>query len=236
MLVSEFITTVQREASETQDDTGYNALCLSWLQDAIVEFASETTWKHFQGSQLMSTIPNQRLYDLMLNHLDIRSITSGDGVKRIDYLPLERIRSRGLNIFQTGPPQLFYFEDLLNENIDSPEDMVVRIGFYPVPVSVEDYQIFTELVPANLSLDSILPVTRDIIPSLKHKVRYYIAMDDDDADRATINLQLYQNAVNLLKDKEHTVGDDHRVLAETDIPSTRRRLARLDPNHFSNNA
>jgi len=234
MLVSEFLTTIQREASEVQDDTGYNALCLSWLQDAIIEFASETTWKHFQGSQLMSTLPNQRVYDLMLNHLDIAAITSADGLKRITYLSKERLRVRNVNLFQTGLPRYFYFEDLLNENIDSPEDMVVRIGLYPIPIAVEDYQIFTELVPAKLSTTSILPVTQNLIPCLKHKVRYYLAMDNEDADAATIHIQLYQNAVERLKMKEHSIRNDRRVLSETDIPSRRTRLVRLDPDHFSN--
>ncbi len=234
MLVSEFITTIQRDASETQDDASYNALCLSWLQETIIEFANETTWKHFQGSQLMSTIGNQRVYDLMLNHLDIRSIVSGDGLKEITYLPLERLRSRRMNIFQTGPPRFFYFEDLLNENIDSPEDVVVRIGMYPVPTEVEDFQIFTELVPSNLSDSSILPVTQNLIPALKHKMRYYLAMDDEDADAATIHLQLYQNSIGLLKQKEHTIRGDYRVLADNDVPTYRGRLVRLDPSHFNN--
>jgi hypothetical protein len=234
MLVSEFIRTIQRDASETQDDTGYNNLCLSWLQDAITELANETTWKHFQASQLMSTIPNERIYDLMLNHLDIRAIISGDGNKRIQYMSLNILRARRLNLFQTGTPKYFYFEDVLNENVDSPTDVVIRIGMYPVPTVVEDYQIFTELTPASLSTSSILPVTNNLIPCLKHKMRYYIAMDDEDGDAATIHLQLYQNAVNLLKQKEHTIQSANLVLVDNDIPSYRGRFAQFDPDHFHN--
>lgn len=236
MLVSEFLTTIQRDASETQDDTGYNNLCLSWLQEALTEFGNSTNWKHFQRVTPIDTVVGQRLYELPVDHLDIRAWVTEDNSSRLDYMPLRRIKERRQNIFLSGTPRLWYFEDLVEDSTTPTpfDDMVIRVGVWPVPTSVISYQVFTQVAPDKLNITSILPVTSNIIPLLKHKLRYHMAMDDKDADEATIHLQLYANALSDMKEREHTVIDNYRVLAENDVPRYRGRYARLDPSHFRN--
>jgi hypothetical protein len=236
MLVSEFLTTIQRDASETQDDTGYNALCLSWLQEALTEFGNATNWKHFQRITIVTSIIGTRVYELPIDHLDIRAWLTSDNSQRLEYMPLERIKARYTNIFQSGSPRFFYFEDLVADTTTPIpfDEMVLRVGMWPVPSAIVAYSVFTQVAPDKLTTTQVLPVTSNIIPLLKHKMRYLMAMDDEDADAAGIHLQLYQNSLNDMKEREHTVIDHYRCLSDNDVPNYRGQLVRFDPSRFNN--
>lgn len=234
MLVSDLIKILQRESSETQDDTGYNNLVLSWVQDAITEFGNLTDWKYFQSVIPITTVIGTRVYSLPVEHRDIRALLFPVGrLGSIDYMDLWRLKERSIDILESGVPRFWYFEDVINDPAPT-NNKLLRIGLWPVPNSVIVLSAHTQLDPSQLLLTDILPVQNNILPAIKHKVRFYSAMDDNDSDRAIIHAQNFENEINRLRAKEHTVRDNLRVLSVTDIPVRRPRLVQLDPDHFRN--
>lgn len=234
MLVSDLIKVLQREASETQDDTGYNNLVLSWVQDAITEFGNLTEWKYFQRVTPVTTVIGQRIYGLPVDHRDIRALLFPTGrLGSVDYFPLWRLKERSIDINETGTPRHWYFEDLINDPTPT-NDKVLRIGLWPVPNAIINLSAHTQIDPAQIQLTDIVPIPNGTIPAIKHKVRFYSAMDEKDSDAAIIHAQNFENEISRLLAREHKIADDVRTFSVTDIPVSRPRLVGLDPDHFRN--
>lgn len=236
MLVSELIISLQREASETQNDTGFNALYLSWVQDALNDFANETDWRFFQSVNPFNTIASTAIYNLPATHKDVRSIVGpSPTIRKLDYMAIQDLQARQIDILQTGTPSHYYYVKGLYLSADSPYDSLgLQIGLWPIPVAVESFTAYTMVSPNQLAVDDVVPVFDNHITTLKHRVRYYIAADEKDTDLMQIHNQAFQQELQRIARNERTKRDNNRRMQVTDIEGRSRKFVQLDPNHFHN--
>lgn len=234
MLVSEFITTLQREASEAQDDTGFNNLVLSWVKDAITEFCNETEWKYFQNTSILTTTATVRTYALPLYANDIRGIEYPNNGGKLDYVPFASLQGSNSSIIgTTGRPTHWYLEGIDDDQVVLTEKSI-QIGLFPVPNSTINFVVFQENDPSALLLTDLMPVTNQAILALKHRVRYYFAMNDKDAASARMHDRLYEKEKENLQYKEHKKTDSRMQMKENDVSRRSRGRFWRDPNHFHN--
>lgn len=235
MLISELRRQLQREASETEQDDGYNLLVLSWIQDALYDFGNETDFRYFNSETPITTVIGDSTYSLPATHQDIRAIQGvSPGQRKLEYLPQEKILQRQLDLTQTGIPTYYYYKRGLYDSMAPVDMLTFEIGLWPVPVAIESLVVYTMVSPPTLVDDSIVPVVDSHIPCLKHRVRYYIALDDKDTEIAMVHDAAFRQELNRLGRKERAKRDNHRRLGVTDIPERTKRYAQLDPSHFHN--
>lgn len=234
MLISDLITTLQREASETQDDDAYTALVLSWVQDAVNDIGEATDWKFFQATTPVNTIIGTHTYQLPASHKDIRFVEGGNG-RRLEYFAPERLMDRAINLSLPGTPDAYFYANGQTDIASSAYDSVAfQVRLWPVPTAVETLTFYTQVSPRQLALTDMVPVTDDMITLVKHRVRYYILFDDKDYDGADRADKDYMRALDRKISKNAAQRDRYIRLAVTDVPSRQRRFARNDPNHFRN--
>jgi hypothetical protein len=231
MTVNELAIEMLRAQNEAQDDTDFILTVEQWIRDALDELALYTDWRAFQTSDTITTIISQRVYTLAINVRDIRFIRDPVSDIKVSYETKARLVDLGLDLEKPGRPDFYYPESV---SVSAP-NVKYTIGFQPIPNAVYNFDVGYNIVPQRLLSMDTIPIQNEMILPLKNLTRSMMAFDDTDYDLADRLYARFVDQTDKLMRRENSKADDNPRLQQRDIPSRGRdrRLAHLDPNHFS---
>jgi hypothetical protein len=202
-----------------------------WTRDALDELAIETNWRAFVTNTTLVTAAGTRVYVLPINVRDVEYIHEPVSRTWINYDTKQNLVNKGLDMQQSGRPEFFYYED----TTITPPDVKYEIGLQPVPNAIFNLDVRFNIVPARLVSADTIPIQNEHIFPLKFLVKSFIAFDDNNIDQANHFYGRFTSIVDKLMRRENNKVADMPRFKQRDIPSRTgdRRLARLDPQHFS---
>src|SRR5215475_3719530 len=223
-----------RAHREDSSDANYVLTVEQWIRDALDEFGLETNWRAFQTTSTLVTVASQLVYKLPFAVRDIRFIRDPATETNLVYLTQERCALLNFDLENVSRPQFWGYYDLLLDTVPNPDEYTYEIFLHPIPDTIYNYNIGYQINPANLITSDIIPLLRDHLFTIKAGVRAYMCMEDKDYDGAQAWRAIFERNISKARIRENTKLNDSPQMQIRDIPNrTDRRLARLDPNHFS---
>lgn len=223
-----------REQDEASDDSDYVATVEQWIQDAIDEFASAADWRLFKETISLSTVASTDTYELPFRVAEIRSMRFVDTDEEITYIAPERLVGVVEDFEREAKPQFWCWSK--NNEADDPN--VYEIRLIPIPDDVYSIEYFADIHPttdvSSSPSSTVLPLHQEFIIAIKHRVRAYMLAYDNDYDGHDRYLQMFFSKVEQMKAKENSPRANWARMQVRDLSRAGdRRLARLDPQHFT---
>src|SRR4030095_3797951 len=223
-----------RAHGEDAGDADYVLTVEQWIRDALDELGLETNWRVFQDVSTLATVASTRVYKLPFNVRDINYIRDPATETDLVYYDKARLSMLNMDLENVSRPQFWYYEELALDTVPNPDEYVYQIGFHPIPDAIYTYDVGSQINPSGLLTSSIIPLVGDILFALKAGVRAYMYMDDENINMAIVWRQMFTTNIAKLRVRDNNKINDKPVLQNRDLSNrTERRLARLDPQHFS---
>jgi hypothetical protein len=230
MLVSALITELLREWSETDDDADKNALLLSWIKNALDEFALITDLHEFHENITITTIASTPQYIIAANMRDIVAMRMAANNQPIEERSLQELQLSYADLEATGTPRFWY-----RNNINTASNSAVSniIWLYPVPDAIYSINAHCLVHPSTITTASVIPVHNQHIAVIKEKVRCFMKIDEKDYEAANMHDQKFLQMAGLVIKRNNKSPALLRKLRVTDVPSSREEFVRPDPTHFA---
>lgn len=230
MTVNDLALVLMREQDEATDDANFVTVVETWIQDALDEFSSAAEWRLFRNTVVLPTVASQSTYALSANVREIRSIRFQDTNETIEYVDSPRLFSIAEDLENLGKPQFWFWK-----SSTVAADPIYNIQLVPIPDGIYSLELLAVFHPTLSPLTSaLIPLQQEMILALKYRVRAYLLARDKDYDGSNSNLQLFYGKVDQMMQRENAPKANNIRMQVRDISnSSDRRLARLDPDHFS---
>lgn len=143
--VDELAADVLSEVGEDSTDADLLTLYGGWVQRVFDEIGDEIDWRFNYLLNEITTVADQRLYDLSADARDIPSARIQDTGEVLDFRAKDVLFSAGYDMESTGIPRFFYHDEF------NPVTLTGKIGFYPIPSSVKVIELNCSGRPSTLS-------------------------------------------------------------------------------------
>jgi len=127
------MTTVNALALEVIDDIGEEATDTSvvstferWVIEGYQRAVSMADWPFKNDTEDITLVNGTRVYTLPVTVAKIRSLIQGNDGAPLGYVAVERLADLGYNLYATGSPEFWYYDD-------GGSASELSIGLYPVP-------------------------------------------------------------------------------------------------------
>lgn len=229
MTLNELALSLIQEQDESSDNTDLITVVEGWIQDAISELASAYEWRWLRSTATLSLTASDGLYAVPATTRDIRAMRFQDTNEPIEYIDGARLIGIAEDFENEGKPQFWTWY-----SSDTDAEPNYNVQFIPIPDGSYTVEYLNILHPEEIATGDAIPLHREHILAVKNRVRAYILNSDKDYDGSDRALQLFYAQVQAMIDKEKTPLDNNIRMQVRDISNqSQRRLARLDPNHFS---
>ena len=230
MLLSDLTTEMLREWSEAQDKADKVTLMEQFIRDGLDELALDADFISFRNTTDITTVAGTAQYALPVACREVTAmrIASLDRPliqRSVQYLKLSFL---DLELQDVPTDWAFVGSDPVSNQT------ALRVQLYPVPDAIYVIEVAYILHPAALTSSDVIPIHNQYKPMLKHKIRYKMALDDNNIEAADRHDANYVREIQNLRTREHRTAAGYLTMDVTDI---RRRVPNVpifDPNHFRN--
>jgi len=231
MTIEDFALLMIREQDESSLDSGYLAVVKGWTEDAIDELLLAHDWRELRRTKSFTTDTVNSIYTIDQGVREIRAMRFKVTNEPIDYLDGEMLYSVAEDLEQVRKPRFWFWESSIFQSSDTQ----LKIQFDSIPDVAYVIEYLAIVDPLSLTSTNInVPVQRQMFAALKHRVRAFIYEQDGNDAQAQSYIQQFYGVINRLLEKDNSKSANNLRLQARDISHTRdKRLAHLDPNHFS---
>lgn len=231
MTITDFALLMMREQDEASDNTELVEVFKTWTEDAIDELLLAHDWRELKRTKIINGIVGSNIYTIDQGVREIIAMRFQDTNEIIDYADAAFLYSLGEDLEKQRKPQFWFWES----SVFQAGDTQLKIQFDSKLDSAYVIEYLAIIDPLSLTeTNTNIQLQRQMISALKHRVRAFVYEQDDELEKMQMYLGYFNGIVEKLMQKDNAKSANVARLQPRDLSNQRdRRLARLDPNHFS---